>query len=400
MAPAGTTRAAALLVLALLVVGGPWHTSGKASSGDFKVRRLLWGRGAHGCGELLCNAATRKAPSQRCARPHACRMSCNATRRAILAPCTRTQLSELMAFRDAAKDKVIGLGERTFFDYLAGKSRPYTLVVFFAANVVLEKNPQLQIDVLRKEFGLLAKAADKGPDRDKVFFADIVFEEAQAVFQALQIQQLPLIVRFGPSAVVSRNGYTPPNADKMTPETVQGPYPWTAETMAEAVVARHGNQVGPIERPSIFKHPAFPGLIVALVVGLVLLLRLFWVSGVLWHPALYCFGALLVFWFSSSGGMFNIIRGMPFYIRDRDGQIRFFLNSRQAQLGAEGFILGSTYLGFSACVALLTYAVPRISSPQARQGIGYGLVILAAYSVFKTFELHTAKTGHQIVSYL
>ncbi len=31
------------------------------------------------------------------------------------------------------------------------------------------------------------------------------------------------------------------------------------------------------------------------------------------HTGLYALGSLLVFWFSASGGMYNIIRGMPLY---------------------------------------------------------------------------------------
>ncbi len=44
-------------------------------------------------------------------------------------------------------------------------------------------------------------------------------------------------------------------------------------------------------------------------------------------------GLLQVFWFSVSGGMYNIIRGMPLFMRDRNGKLQFFLGSRSVRGG-------------------------------------------------------------------
>lgn len=60
---------------------------------------------------------------------------------------------------------------------------------------------------------------------------------------------------------------------------------------------------------------------------------------------------------------------------------------RGSQLGAEGLIIGSGYVAFSACIALLMYAVPRARSKATRTVLGYGLVIAAAYLSSRLFSV-------------
>ena len=38
--------------------------------------------------------------------------------------------------------------------------------------------------------------------------------------------------------------------------------------------------------------------------------------------ALWVFGVLVIYWFSVSGGMHNIIRGVPMYYPDQNGQVK------------------------------------------------------------------------------
>jgi oligosaccharyltransferase complex subunit gamma len=66
-----------------------------------------------------------------------------------------------------------------------------------------------------------------------------------------------------------------------------------------------------VDRPSATKHPLFP---VAAVAVLILLAYAAWKvynSPIVRITALWGIAACVVFWFSTSGGMFNIIRGMP-----------------------------------------------------------------------------------------
>jgi oligosaccharyltransferase complex subunit gamma len=58
--------------------------------------------------------------------------------------------------------------------------------------------------------------------------------------------------------------------------------------------------------------------------------------------ALWALGALAVYWFATSGGMYNIIRGMPLYYRGQDGKLVWWMEVRrwearpQQQHGSSG----------------------------------------------------------------
>lgn len=59
---------------------------------------------------------------------------------------------------------------------------------------------------------------------------------------------------------------------------------------------------GAVDRPSLFKHPAFPFLVVAALAAAVFLLWQLWHTALLQHPALWAIGSIAIFWFSVSGG--------------------------------------------------------------------------------------------------
>ena len=170
--------------------------------------------------------------------------------------------------------------------------------------------------------------------------------------------------------------------------------------------------------------------------------------------ALWVFGVLVIYWFSVSGGMHNIIRGVPMYYPDQNGQVKVcrsvapmctmmctmadllrlfsaplhtawlltfghaldvcackpvihdkhptymishalqvFMPSNQGQLGAEGFIMGSMYLGFGLCVAALTFAVPKLASESGRRYAAYACIFSAVMIFRQIVSLYTWKTG-------
>lgn len=90
--------------------------------------------------------------------------------------------------RDAAKDGVIKLSEAGFKDYIMGQSRPYTAVVFFTANQMVDSNPTLRLPELRKEFGLAAKAFATGKSADSIFFFEALLEDSSAPFATFQVR--------------------------------------------------------------------------------------------------------------------------------------------------------------------------------------------------------------------
>lgn len=62
--------------------------------------------------------------------------------------------------------------------------------------------------------------------------------------------------------------------------------------------------------------------VTSLAVGSFFLRVQVYALGALRHSAIWAVLSLAVFWFSASGGMYNIIRGMPFFIRDRNGRLQ------------------------------------------------------------------------------
>jgi hypothetical protein len=85
-------------------------------------------------------------------------------------------------------------------------------------------------------------------------------------------------------------------------------------------------------------------------------------------------------------------RGVPFFVTGKDGRPVFFLfgGKRGMQLGAEGFIVGTGYLLFSALIALLTYGVPRLRSGALRSTTSYGLAAAAVYVLLNLAQVCAA----------
>ena len=73
--------------------------------------------------------------------------------------------------------------------------------------------------------------------------------------------------------------------------------------------------------------------------------------------------------------------------------VQVFMPSNQGQLGAEGFIMGSMYLGFGLSVAALTFAAPRLASESSRRYAAYGCIFSAAMIFRQIVTLYTWKTG-------
>ena len=67
--------------------------------------------------------------------------------------------------------------------------------------------------------------------------------------------------------------------------------------------------------------------------------------------------------------------------------------SNQGQLGAEGFIMGSMYLGFGLSVATLTFAVPKLASESSRRYGAYACIFAAIMLFRQIVSLYTWKTG-------
>lgn len=146
--------------------------------------------------------------------------------------------------------------------------------------------------------------------------------------------------------------------------------------------------------------------------------------------------------------MYNIIRGMPLFITDKQGKMQFFIGGRcvlnmsncrgavllpvclllhicwqvlatcesrthtqyispfstaahrSGQLGAEGFIVGSGYVLFSLSIALFAHGAPKVKHPITRSSVAFLLVGVSAFLAYQIWMVYGSKTGYKVSSYL
>lgn len=88
----------------------------------------------------------------------------------------------------------------------------------------------------------------------------------------------------------------------------------------QCVSRQTGLTAGQVERPTIVQNPLFPvGLLAFIVVGGTVAWKLY-NSPIVRITGIWALGALAVYWFATSGGMYNIIRGIPFSYTNQQGK--------------------------------------------------------------------------------
>lgn len=312
---------------------------------------------------------------------------------------TDTRAEELVYMLSKSKTKVLDLDQDQWKQYALGSPRPYALAVFLDAEQ-MKANPQTQLDALLKEYSYAARSFAAGPDAERIFFVRLVYERNQEVFAAMQVSALPLsFVWRGDARPKSSGRYDVKEADKLLRSNFRR-YPWPAEDVRSFFMSKTDLRAADIDRPTLLKNPLFPPLaLVGLGAAAYVGWKLFNTPLVQNRP-IWLAGSLVVYWFSTSGGMFNIIRGMPMYQRGQDGKLHFFMSGRQGQYGAEGFIMGSTYLLFSLALAVLVYVSPRVQSKQARTLTSFGAIMAVVWLGFQIFGLYKSKNGYWLRLYL
>lgn len=246
------------------------------------------------------------------------------------------QLAEL---RKQSKDGIIRFNETMYKQYIGIEERDYTLIVFLDVEA-LKDDHEFFLGELRKEYTLWAKAFYKGKVSADTFFIDVVYEESKGVFRTFAISSVPCIFKIGPEIVATQSSIALKASGMMLLEQLPTlPYPWYAEDMVSFFRARGVPHVD-IYRPPYYLTQEFIMSALKYVVGaLVTILLAVYTknrvqkSGVLsspaaiklrsavvkpwfWlhHPFIYCFGSLVIFWFSVGGGLHNIIRRISFFI--------------------------------------------------------------------------------------
>lgn len=300
------------------------------------------------------------------------------------------RVTRLKALESSSKDGLIVFDEPLFTEYALSPDRPYHLVFFGSAQRLMD-SPKLQLSKLKAEFIYTAKAFKSGPDADKIFFIDMWHEHAGPVFSRLGLQALPAIFHWSPSQVGKAGKKVHlPEAAKCG-QGIQS-YPWPAESIADFVKGRTSASHAPIDRPSFVKSPIFPLVALAFLgVGGLVAWKLY-NSPIVRMTWLWCLGALVIYGFSTSGGMYNIIRGMPMYTYQPGGKVKWWLDQRSGQLGAEGFLMGSSYVVFSSCISVMVYALPHVKNAKLRGGLSVAAALMALAVGRGIFSAYTTKT--------
>lgn len=311
--------------------------------------------------------------------------------------------AELIELQKNAPNGVVHLDVNGFNKYVTGRKRSYTMIIFLTASHLLDKE-NLNLRAIRKEFGYLANTHllnSKETEKAKVFFGEIEFSESQELFHRLGANVLPYIFHVPADMSIGADGAIKLSDSDVMRTSDYTNYPWTANDMAAFVKEASGIDLGPINRPSIKGHPLAPvaGLFILAGLGIVgyQLVIAEWTKNVV----VLAIGATVVYAFSVSGAMHNIIRGVPMYYFDpKDRHIVMFMPGGQGQLGAEGFIMGGMYTVFGLSLAALSFACPKIADKSTRRGCCYGALALAFYCFYKIVQVYTWKTGYHLRLYL
>ena len=293
---------------------------------------------------------------------------------------------------------------------VAGAARPYHLAVFCTARHLLDK-PNLGLRKMRREWGLLGravkKAASAGDDAPATaaaattFLAVVEFEAAREVFHRLGVDSLPWVVTVKGDVAVEDDGGEIPGIDHdaVMRHATYGHKHWDADDFATFVADRTGGARITIDKPP--RRPSFFGVMtgIAILATLAAAGWKFYNSALAaWMP-LWVGGTLAVWWFATSGGMYNIIRGMPLVLPTRSG-VRLFLDGSSGQVGFEGFLMGTLYSAVGLLLAALATLVTRAKDEQARRVWGYVCVALAWFAYTRVVSVHDWKTGFTWSQYL
>lgn len=205
------------------------------------------------------------------------------------------------------------------FDALVdGNSRSYAVCVF-ADSTQYRNSGKLELAKRLENVATASKAilkhqkSTEGGVTGNFIVTRVVLEDSRATFGRMGVVGLPF---FGciPSSFPVTHGKNIelPNRFMYPPGPVED---MKAQDIADFIGASTGIDIGePQMEP---RSPFLPFVVLFFLGNLAIIGYKLSNSWLIHYMPLYICGSLLVYWFSVSGGMFNIIRGMPFVGVDR-----------------------------------------------------------------------------------
>ena len=283
-----------------------------------------------------------------------------------------------MELQRNAKNGVISLDNGAFVRYTTGKNRPYSLFIFGDSRQ-FRKQSKLELEARFQTFANVARSFTShhsGKSTEgKAFFARMFFEDARESFGRLGVKGLPYIARIPPSLTISANGgIAMPKGEVMSGGVSTGVDP---KDVGGFIEDRTGLSPGDLSALTATTRSRFiPLFTLIFLAGASFIGYKLYYASFMRSPALYAAGALAIFWFATSGGMYNIIRGAPFIGYDPRSKSSVIFMGGSGQMGAEGFIMGSFYVLFALLVSSFTRLLPTVKEESERRIRGW--VILGA----------------------
>ncbi|KAL6658049.1 hypothetical protein ACP70R_004296 [Stipagrostis hirtigluma subsp. patula] len=300
-------------------------------------------------------------------------------------------VAELQSLRARSPSGVIHLTDTSVTRFLSAPAsrRPYSVLVFFDA-ASLHSKPDLHLPQLRTEFALLsASFLARNPGSGDLFFADIEFAESQHSFHQFGVNSLPHVrlVR--------------PEHDRLagSEQMDQSHFGRLADSMAEFIESRTGLEVGPIVRPPLLSRNQIILLAILFLLSVPFAMKRIIAGETLLHDRrVWMAGALFVYFFSVSGGMYGIIRHTPMFLTDRSDpdKLVFFYQGSGMQLGAEGFTVGFLYTLVGLMIAGVTHLLVKVESLQTQRFAMLAVMVIGWWAVRKVIFLDNWKTGYSI----
>ena len=292
-----------------------------------------------------------------------------------------------------------GLQPQRLLEYLTEDARPYHLLINFCANSVIRAALKPVVKNVDMEFRTLSTslsrhhASGKSPDASKVFFLtiDIEGEGGKEAFRILGVTAVPALlalrgdthIRSDPKGLlVSKADFIPEGAAILKAE-MQGVF----------LKEKFGVDPGPMFRPTYKDSLLYLPFVAAASLSVVYLLWSFFSHGWYRSEGLYLAGALAVFWFSSGGYMYTIIRNMPFKLNNG-----FFYQGRNHQTGGEAIIIGGLYLLATLGFVALAYWLPKIKvSPKQKKQYAYAALGTSSMACLSIFHLASWKEQYSLL---
>ena len=293
---------------------------------------------------------------------------------------------ELSSLRRKISDGVLRFDDALFDKFGSTPTRDYGLVIFFDA-ARYHDNSELRLPEMRRQFGIVSQfflKSHSGENASKLFFCDVDVDSAFQVFDKFGVRSVPHIVYIHPGKGEKVDEYNFEANER------------SAHGFAAFIKSIANIDVGPIPKPPPFSTVQIITIITSAIIGVpaipwLLISR----RSPVYSPWSWCLLGLAVYLFSVSGGMFNIIRGMPMYVRDSTvpGKYMFFLPQSGAQFGVEGFMLGSLYTVVGLILAFVTYVLPSVKNAWVQRVMMIVSCVASCAAMLQVVRFESMKEG-------